>query len=834
MMVFLMNTITIHYKVRPKKTAFLVNPELGMEPILSAIEYCQREWGGRFNPIIPTDGKSIVDSWMKLLKLFDPDEILAVPDIDDALKSTLESSLTFTKYDSFEPDGNGTDRTLKAHEHSFHINNVIPLYESKHRATYRELPDMILRLSSLTKKAAPFYAANFGVFEDVASVSELFSKMGEHVKIDLDEDSDINVFDYFCKKGKNHITLNDLASYKAYPELFEGSNVHENDSFQVIIGDSPLNVLYMWDRVFLLGGQQFTHPITRHQIWLPNNVVDELLSEPVKLDAFIEMAKRRSRCYIKFVSFDSVNQRNDDFKKKVEEGINKKTGSHVYATAVNYMTPEQFSDINTERRLSLSRSPATCVLTEQKNDTSTYSFEMPKPDILQRIDLTERRYERVAWAVDIQIDKYAPHISNKNEKHRFPYRRDISFAFRPGRVSRHGDIVMSSDASQKQGLLKMPSQNILFSHLLTCCYYTIFPKADESQRKQNMFKSIAPSDKGKYQRGVIGLFRSLENASRYFESPFWRELLLYMSGRNPKFDEQPKSDSDELFENIRKCASGNLYRKTSSGFEAVNDDEHTCLAVNLVEKFNNIKGRQKEVTRNEIKSYRKHFKREKFTDDDFESYFEFLVESNILLQGYRPKCTKCGSSLWYPLDEVKKYIVCKGCENVFHMPPEEKWSYRLNTLCANTIREHGIIPVILSLRNLQEFDWESFEFYPSQDLIINEVGNVKREIDIVCLFNGMLIIGEVKSSDSGIKMADFEKCKQVAFQIKPDIFVFYIMKKENDISDEKRAMISDFQIELEREGIKVIPMFPPEGIFDRSVGGSMSLSMPNWILNKGD
>src|SRR3989339_2173911 len=95
-----MNTITVHYKVRPKKIAFLVNPDLGLGPILSAIECCQREWGGRFNLLIPTNGSEITESWMKLLKLYDPDEIIAVPDIDDTLKNILENILTFTNYDS--------------------------------------------------------------------------------------------------------------------------------------------------------------------------------------------------------------------------------------------------------------------------------------------------------------------------------------------------------------------------------------------------------------------------------------------------------------------------------------------------------------------------------------------------------------------------------------------------------------------------------------------------------------------------------------------------------------------------------------------------------------
>jgi len=225
---------------------------------------------------------------------------------------------------------------------------------------------------------------------------------------------------------------------------------------------------------------------------------------------------------------------------------------HVHSTDINYFAPDQFPDIKAESGLSGGRTPATCILTEQKNDTPAYTFEMPKPAILQKYDFADRRFERVTWAVDIQIEKYAPHIINTNEKYRFPYRRDSSYAFHPARVTKYGDIVINAAAPQKQYLLKIPQNRELFYYLLTGYYQTVFYKSGENPSRQNIFNDIKTSDKGKYLRGFIDLFGSLESAANYCESPFWRELLEYMSGKKAHFGKEPTSSADTLFKEIKK------------------------------------------------------------------------------------------------------------------------------------------------------------------------------------------------------------------------------------------------------------------------------------------
>jgi hypothetical protein len=67
---------------RPRRVAFLVDVEQACDPLFDeivAFNVCS--WGGRFNPVIPVlDGK-ITDSYRRLLKLVDPDQLYAYSDL---------------------------------------------------------------------------------------------------------------------------------------------------------------------------------------------------------------------------------------------------------------------------------------------------------------------------------------------------------------------------------------------------------------------------------------------------------------------------------------------------------------------------------------------------------------------------------------------------------------------------------------------------------------------------------------------------------------------------------------------------------------------------------
>jgi hypothetical protein len=68
---------TVYASVRPARIAFLVHQEAPdwQEMCLRLIECTANIWGGWYSCIIPTDGKTVTEPFLSLLKQFDPDYV---------------------------------------------------------------------------------------------------------------------------------------------------------------------------------------------------------------------------------------------------------------------------------------------------------------------------------------------------------------------------------------------------------------------------------------------------------------------------------------------------------------------------------------------------------------------------------------------------------------------------------------------------------------------------------------------------------------------------------------------------------------------------------------
>ena len=86
---------SIYIDKRPMRIAFLVDPEsTSLEEIDEIIDYNRSLWGGRFNPIILTDGKTIDDKWWQFLRDIDPDVIKPLIPLDLELIEKIENLLS--------------------------------------------------------------------------------------------------------------------------------------------------------------------------------------------------------------------------------------------------------------------------------------------------------------------------------------------------------------------------------------------------------------------------------------------------------------------------------------------------------------------------------------------------------------------------------------------------------------------------------------------------------------------------------------------------------------------------------------------------------------------
>ncbi len=102
---------SIYIDKRPMRIAFLVNPEsTNLDEVDQIIDYNRSLWGGRFNPIILTDGHTIDDKWWQFLRDIDPDIIKPLVPLNTELIERIENFLSPLEIEQFRENQQSTLR----------------------------------------------------------------------------------------------------------------------------------------------------------------------------------------------------------------------------------------------------------------------------------------------------------------------------------------------------------------------------------------------------------------------------------------------------------------------------------------------------------------------------------------------------------------------------------------------------------------------------------------------------------------------------------------------------------------------------------------------------
>ena len=111
------------------RIVFLVNPSQdSIEIIDQIINFNRGLWGGRFNPIILTDGNTIEDNWWKFLRDIDPDVIKSFVPLGTELIKKIEqflSPLQIEDYKENKQSGLGTYVDMRIAPASIDMNSLI-------------------------------------------------------------------------------------------------------------------------------------------------------------------------------------------------------------------------------------------------------------------------------------------------------------------------------------------------------------------------------------------------------------------------------------------------------------------------------------------------------------------------------------------------------------------------------------------------------------------------------------------------------------------------------------------------------------------------------------
>lgn len=110
---------------------------------------------------------------------------------------------------------------------------------------------------------------------------------------------------------------------------------------------------------------------------------------------------------------------------------------------------------------------------------------------------------------------------------------------------------------------------------------------------------------------------------------------------------------------------------------------------------------------------------------------------------------------------------------------------------------------ILTLGELLRESHKSFIFAPSLDLFEDAEKERLGDLDIVCIQDGKLVIGEVKTSVSGFGSDDFDKMEFVAKHIRPDVLIFSAEKGCTSDKPREPERVRQLRTELKSLEIEV-------------------------------
>jgi hypothetical protein len=176
----------------------------------------------------------------------------------------------------------------------------------------------------------------------------------------------------------------------------------------------------------------------------------------------------------------------------------------------------------------------------------------------------------------------------------------------------------------------------------------------------------------------------------------------------------------------------------------------------------------------------------KFLGNDVaaQSTIEVLVAAHVLERGFIFKCKFCRNADWFSMEEVSQSFKCKRCgrsqgisaTNYWYGQFEPGWFYKLDEISYQFLRHNGFV-TLLALDHLKQRAEESFLYTTDMELTKRGAASPNMELDILCIRDGVMMLGEAKKEDrlGTTKRQEIEiirRYKRVADQIDAEALVF--------------------------------------------------------------
>ncbi len=771
---------------RPKRVAFLVDLGNALTNVFDAIvRTACHSWAGAYFVVIPIRNEDVLsDDWRELLKAADPDLVVNLASVSDAAMERIESEVCPGKLEEIDvAKATNPPYVVSTHDvQAVGIEGIVPLMAAAKRGPFPRRFLYLHGYASSDDTNALFLSRNFGVLDHIVSNTEAFESV-DHLKLDVSKVPAVDVLREFIDKPVAVTAPRDVAAAFAGPRWLPEYESTAR-AFQLYVGDSPLDSIASWNRMTTAEDW-----MNRSGVWIPSALARD--------EAFLEvLGKWIQRNYwsggegqglIRVLSYSVTAGELEPVVLAMRKFAHIPTPPGLKLTDETFLIPKARSwpaDSNPHRATAYTAVTA-----------GLAHVSLARPSFVEGPVQAPRSY-----MVDLELEYHERGPGEDMRLWRVPRRRAVAGLFASGHLAR---IVWNRRPS-----MSVTAGDLTLPFKIPTAFEVFYAASARTSLREHSYPTspyhFAVSPAGTSLSGLVGLFGSLYRAASAFDDEFWRKELLDLADQpDDRLDrqvakmEQLLSDVDGalgsgwMTDAAKRVAGANLIAK---GVHQNEGDGKSVTLAALKSRFNQNRQRRANYTFDEIP------KRE----------LEGFVESGVLLYGAKIYCNYCRTGEWRPVDAVAREMRCNGCLNVFTLPLEVEWSYRLNDLAGNAIRRFGIVTVLHLLSKLEFGARAMYAWLPSLDVFDRATGNHLTDLDLVALRDGELHIGEAKSHPRGLKDEVLKKLGDVASQLRPD--VVHVAATGTEWPPEVAERIERLHAVLQPEGIQLMRhLFSPTG-----------------------
>ncbi len=764
---------------RPVQVVYVLEKGAGDEVWLDEIfAKCFQRDGGRNTLVVPVVNGEIASKYLNWIREIDPDEIvLAVNDPTTValVISPFVADVKMTKCErntnsaSFRPHGNCKTSALTSLSWIPYLNATANWAAPKPEFILDAYPAWIDdglvtdNFGTLYKSSGQFPAA-----ERIGLTSLLLTpKDPPSDRWHSGHDARQEIFDSYdllqlMSARHGIVTMSQLSNIHSGFDGFHHSWV---DTFCLVIGDSFEDRISCWNAGLLYGSSQGQ---TIHTLRIPASAINnstQIAAISVFLKARNWLGSNNGQPEITIRSHSIQSEALNDFSKQLQQG------SHAVVSFASISCHDDCCPTDVKRRRTGQRwTQLSNVEQEIDIQHESTNIGVPSPPHLQYCKGAAPIFSAGGWYLNLKIDRLNDHNVHENVRDEWllPFQRGMAQQLCKSplaRIQRNRRVALHVDSNTQGVELKQPEDADVFWYLSN--NNSQFPYDDPRRRdpRPPKYEYIGASNQGRYLQGLIGMFGGLNHASTIFANHFWRTQFQNMAAPA----ETQREEVIQYLKNRLHAGNGRLVIDDQDGWDnlakRVIEKAAKLRVPKLTTKYEHIQNDgMKEVEAavgNEPNLSGSRTKILNEAPEDLKSSLENLIRCGVYHRGHEWVCRECSHRNWVDISLVRNELLCEVCREKHSVPIDFKFDFRLNEFLAACIREHDTLSVLWALARLRMDAKYSFIFNPQTGLYLKypESRGAKPdvEVDVMCVVDGVLVLGEVKANAGAIGGPDIKK-----------------------------------------------------------------------------